>query len=983
MRFKRVRSWSLEAVPASLESRDKPAQAIPLGLAHPLQHSHGREILQLWGLLAQGCKFADTQLLPTDMVDDMKRAIFTSDGTGGFNRPSLPSAGGVCPATPYLSTDALDRKCKGNQCGKASRISCATFGPPSPAPGSDGAPPLRVGDGACTMVLGMNRGMPDVGAFSREHFVLRKPPGFSLAEMAPLAPSPTPHYVLVYGGGTATGTTFCQLMRLAGFLLIAACSPRSYELAKKSQTVECFDYHDPDAAVDAIKKLTKGCLKYAFDCIGSVDSARFCFRAIGRMGGYYEMVHVPHEVITRTRKTVKSGFTFGLEMTGLAIDIPAPHGRAANPELRKFGVDLAGMLEGLLHDGKIRPHPNKVYDTGLPGALHRLEEIKAGTTRRFKCQIMPCPVVKDSVGRWVGHKGLGVDLFPIPEEPPKRTEMHFLRRNKKPDNEAENNAVNNARAAGEEDNIDYPHGLKLALIMTSAYLSMFLVALDRLIVSTAIPKITDEFGAVGDVGWYASAYFMTNCAFQLLFGRLYTFFSVKVIFLISILIFEVGSAVCGAAPSSVALIVGRAVAGLGSAGIYAGAVVVTVYSVPLEKRTPYQAIVAAIFGLTSVLGPLMGGAFTDSPATWRWCFYINLPIGAIAAGLLAFLLQVPDRETTALPLKEKLRRLDGPGCIALLGGIISLLIALRWGGTTYAWSSGRIIALFVVMGVCFIVFIAIQIRVPDRATVPPHIITQRSIAASSFSMFCSGATMMTTLYYLPIWFQGVTGVSAVGSGIRLLSTVVAQVVASFISGAGIQVFGEYMPFMLVGNAVLCVGTGLLTMLKVDTTRAQWIGYQIPYGAGLGATLQVPLVASQTVLPLPDVPTGTSILIFCQLLGGAIFVSVGQNLFTNELVKRLKGVPGANVLTLLEQGATQITDNLSDEAKPIVLEAYNASLRQAFICGVILSCLGYLGALGMEWRSIKRIKKTTDTQTAGDSETKERSQESTAGGPLRI
>ncbi|KAJ3530589.1 hypothetical protein NM208_g9260 [Fusarium decemcellulare] len=686
------------------------------------------------------------------------------------------------------------------------------------------------------------------------------------------------------------------------------------------------------------------------------------------MGGHYETGHVPHEAITRTRKTVKSGFTFGLEMTGLAIDIPAPHGRATNPELRKFGVDLAGMLEGLLR-GKIRPHPIKVYDTGLPGALHRLEEIKAGT-------IMPYPVVKDSVGRWVGHKGLGVDLLPIPEgtlpqpswptqlhpEPLKRTEMHFLRRNEKPDNEAENNAVENARAAGEEDNIDYPHGLKLALIMTSAYLSMFLVALDRLIVSTAIPKITDEFGAVGDVGWYASAYFMTNCAFQLLFGRLYTFFSVKVIFLISILIFEVGSAVCGAAPSSVALIVGRAVAGLGSAGIYAGAVVVTVYSVPLEKRTPYQAIVAAIFGLTSVLGPLIGGAFTDSPATWRWCFYINLPIGTVAAGLLAFLLQVPDRETTALPLKEKLRRLDGPGCITLLGGIISLLIALRWGGTTYAWSSGPI-----------------QIRVPDRATVPPHIITQRSIAASSFSMFCSGATMMTTLYYLPIWFQGVTGVSAVGSGIRLLPTVVAQVVASFVSGAGIQVFGQYMPFMLVGNAVLCVGTGLLTMLKVDTTQVQWIGYQVPYGAGLGATLQVPLVASQTVLPLPDVPTGTSILIFCQLLGGAIFVSVGQNLFTNELVKRLKGAPGVNVLTLLEQGATQITDNLSDEARPIVLEAYNASLRQAFICGVILSCLGYLGALGMEWRSIKRIKKTTDTQTAGDSETKERSQESTAGG----
>jgi MFS family permease len=138
-------------------------------------------------------------------------------------------------------------------------------------------------------------------------------------------------------------------------------------------------------------------------------------------------------------------------------------------------------------------------------------------------------------------------------------------------------------------------------------------------VSTAIPKITDEFQAVADVGWYASAYFMTTCAFQLMFGRLYTFFSVKGVFLISILIFEVGSAVCGAAPSSTALIVGRAIAGVGSAGIYAGAVITTVYCIPLEKRMPYQAVVAAIFGVTSVLGPLLGGAFTDSSATWRWC----------------------------------------------------------------------------------------------------------------------------------------------------------------------------------------------------------------------------------------------------------------------------------------------------------------------------------------------------------------------------
>jgi hypothetical protein len=263
----------------------------------------------------------------------------------------------------------------------------------------------------------------------------------------------------------------------------------------------------------------------------------------------------------------------------------------------------------------------------------------------------------------------------------------------------------------------------------------------------------------------------------------------------------------------------------------------------------------------------------------------------------------------------------------------------------------------VVTGVCFIVFVAEQILLPKTATVPPHIFAQRSIMASSFSMFCSGGTMMTTLYYLPIWFQGVTGVDAVQSGIRLLPTVIAQVVASFASGAGIQMLGYYTPFMLVSNAIMCVGTGLLTRLQVDTTEAQWIGYQIPYGFGLGTTLQVPLVASQTVLPLADVPTGTSVLIFCQLLGGAIFVSVGENLFVDALLKKLQGVSGVSVEDLLDEGATQITAGLGGAVKRVVLVAYNASVRQAFICGLVLSCIGYLGALGLEWKSIKRMQTT--------------------------
>ena len=174
------------------------------------------------------------------------------------------------------------------------------------------------------------------------------------------------------------------------------------------------------------------------------------------------------------------------------------------------------------------------------------------------------------------------------------------------------------RTETRESQIEYPSGPKVMIIMASLYFAMFLVALDRTIIATAIPRITDTFNSIDDIGWYGSAYLLTACGFILIYGRIYTFYSTKWVFLSGIFLFEVGSAVCGAAPTSNALIVGRAIAGFGSSGIMTGAITIMINTVPLHKRPMYQGLFGAVFGVASVAGPLLGGVFTDSKATWRW-----------------------------------------------------------------------------------------------------------------------------------------------------------------------------------------------------------------------------------------------------------------------------------------------------------------------------------------------------------------------------
>ncbi|KAK0610986.1 major facilitator superfamily-domain-containing protein [Immersiella caudata] len=508
-----------------------------------------------------------------------------------------------------------------------------------------------------------------------------------------------------------------------------------------------------------------------------------------------------------------------------------------------------------------------------------------------------------------------------------------------------------------QDGTEYPSGMKLGLITLALCLSVFLMALDNSIIATAIPEITNEFKSLPDVGWYGSAYLLTTAALQLLFGRFYTFFSIKLIYLIAIFIFEVGSLICAVAQNSVTLIVGRAVAGVGSAAVFSGALIILAYSVPLEKRPIYSGMIGSMYGIASVSGPLLGGVFTDK-VTWRWCFYINLPIGAITIAVIAIFFPDPHREITNNDtMWERIKRFDPFGTAVFMPAIICLLLALQWGGTEYAWNSWRIILLFVLFGVFIIVFLFIQHKQQDLGTVPPRIFFKRSVWASGFYSFCVGAAFLGSVYYLPIWFQAVKGASAVDSGIMNLPMLISCVLFSIFAGAAVTTWGYYTPFMLASVVFVSVGYGLLTTFQPDTGRGAWIGYQILAGTGIGLGMQQPLMAVQTVLAIEDVPTGTAIIVFMQTLGGALFVSVAQNVFTNKLVENIASyvpeIPEPRFV--LGVGATNVQHVVDPALLPGVTQAYNDALTQTFIVFTALSVVSIVGAAFTEWKSVKGKK----------------------------
>lgn len=311
-------------------------------------------------------------------------------------------------------------------------------------------------------------------------------------------------------------------------------------------------------------------------------------------------------------------------------------------------------------------------------------------------------------------------------------------------------------------------------------------------------------------------------------GKIYKYFSAKWTLVVLVSIFTVGTILCSAAPTSNAFIVGRTITGIGAAGCTVGGQVILVEILPLRKRPKYQGAFGAVFGISSVIGPLAGGALT-SKASWRACFWFSLPICAVAlAGLVFILPSNPPPTKLEGTLSEKIMKFDPIGNCLVAPGVTLLLLAIQWGGVVYPWSSPRVVALLVVGSVLCVGFIISQGFLGENGTIPPRVIKQRSMAASTIVSICLGAPLIITAFYIPIYFQAIKGTTAAEAGKRLLPYFLSTVIFVITAGILISKFGRYMPFLIVGCAILVVGCGLLSTLNVNSGIGMWLGYQVDF-----------------------------------------------------------------------------------------------------------------------------------------------------------
>ncbi|KAK2060348.1 hypothetical protein LY76DRAFT_510135 [Colletotrichum caudatum] len=423
--------------------------------------------------------------------------------------------------------------------------------------------------------------------------------------------------------------------------------------------------------------------------------------------------------------------------------------------------------------------------------------------------------------------------------------------------------------------------LETALIVLSLCAALFLAALDVTIVTTAVPTIAEEFDSNAGYVWIGSAYLLANAAFVPTWGKISDIWGRKPVLLSAVAVFWVGSLICGLATSMGMLIGARAIQGIGGGGIIVLVNICISDLFSMRQRGVYFGVLGVVWAVASAVGPVVGGVFT-SEVTWRWCFYINLPVSGVGIAVLFFVLKLHNPRTPAL---EGLRAIDWAGTAAIIGGTLMFLFGLELGGVSHPWGSPAVVCLLVFGALTIALFVVIECRYARYPVIPMHLFRTRSNAAAFATSFCHAFAFISGSYWLPLYFQGVQGASSLLSGVYLLPYVLSLSLASAAAGALIRKTGNYLYLIVGGMLVATLGFGLFRDLPFDRDLARIVLYQVVAGLGIGPNFQAPLIAVQTSVGPRDIAAATSAFGFVRQMGTSISVVVGGVVFNNEMQKQ--------------------------------------------------------------------------------------------------
>ncbi|KAF8309584.1 ABC transporter [Clavulina sp. PMI_390] len=507
-------------------------------------------------------------------------------------------------------------------------------------------------------------------------------------------------------------------------------------------------------------------------------------------------------------------------------------------------------------------------------------------------------------------------------------------------------------------------GSRLLIVHSAMLLSILLVAIDQSIVATALPHIISQFNALSNISWVASAYFLTQAGFILFYGGVLSIFPTKWVFMFAVTLFELGSLICGVAPNMNVLIFGRALAGVGAAGIFGSCIATIAEICPLEMRPALMGSFGGVFALASVMGPLLGGVFTDH-VSWRWCFYINLPIGGISVAVIAVAIKA---RYTALndpanhagtPLKRFIH-LDWVGTLVCLGLVCSLLLPLQWGGNTKPWSDKSVIALFCVFGVVLVAFLIWEYRMGMDGLLPLALFRNRSQIGCCLSAFWIALIMLSAIYYLPLLYQA-KGHSATKSGIDILPFMMMCVGGAVISGGVITWQGRYWWWLVLSPLLATIGAGLMFTVDANTSNAKLIGYQVILGFGVGGAMQNSFLAIQAEYNHDEslIPRTSSLVTFTQLVGGVIGIAIAGTIFANSLETQLHHyAPNLDPATAAEvRQSVTIIFTLPPDVQGPVIAAYSKAIAYVFTMAIPSGIMSSLCALMVRDHDIRNMKLT--------------------------